>query len=241
METTWRAIIIDDEKLAREIIKQYLQNHPEISVIAECENGFEGIKVIQEQKPDLVFLDIQMPKIDGFEMLELIEEKPIILFTTAYDEFALKAFEHNALDYLLKPFSEERFNKAIAKILQSNKTGNAIPIDVNKSQKLQRILIKNESQILVVPCENVLYIESQDDYVMLYTPTGKYLKKKTMKYFEDNLESTLFIRIHRSYIVNISQIIKIELYEKDSYQVTLKRGATLKTSKSGYAQLKKMI
>ena len=242
-----KAIIADDEDLARDLVKSFLQKHSNIEIIAECADGFNAVKTIHELKPDIIFLDVQMPKLTGFEVLELLEYKPIIIFTTAYDEFAVKAFELNAIDYLLKPFSQERFDKAIAKALSIKQTN--IPQQENKTQNLEsyidentslieRVVIKKASQLIVIPVENINYIESQDDYVMIYDEKNNYLKQKTMKYFESVLNKEKFIRIHRSYIVNIEKIQKVELYEKDSYLVILKNGNQLKASRNGYQNLK---
>jgi two-component system LytT family response regulator len=244
-----RAIIIDDEFLAREIIKKYIQHFSEIEILGECGNGFEGIKAINEKKPDLIFLDIQMPKINGFEMLELLEEIPVVIFTTAYDQYALKAFEVNAADYLLKPFSEERFNEAIEKamLFLKNKDksdeiiSNIVKHVDNKDEFLERIVIKTGTKIVIVPVEKIQWLEAQDDYVMLYTDEGKFLKQKTMKFFEDKLNPGDFIRIHRSYIVNITRVKQIELFEKETYRVLLNNGHTLPVSKTGYSRLKEIF
>lgn len=244
-----KALIIDDEKLAREIIKKYLEDIEKIIIVGECSNGFEAIKIINEEKPDVVFLDIQMPKITGFEMLELIEKPPVIIFTTAYDQFALKAFEVNAADYLLKPFSKERFNESIEKAFshiknkspQHDVIQNLIKENDRKPDFLERIIIKDGSKIIIMPLENIKYIEAQDDYVMIYSTDGKYLKQRTMKYFEDHLDPRNFIRIHRSFIVPVRRIKRIELAEKNSYQVKLDDTTILPVSKSGYDNLKDVL
>ncbi len=242
-------IIIDDETLAREIIKKYLTSNEEFELIGECVNGFEGLKRISEDKPDIIFLDIQMPKINGFEMLELLDEPPVIIFTTAFDQYALKAFEVNAADYLLKPFSIERFNEALdkAKVLfrekskQSEIIKNLITHRDNSIEHLERIVIKDGSKINIVPVSEINWIEAQDDYVMIHALSGKYLKQKTMKYFEEHLNPNEFVRIHRSYIAALNQIKKIELLEKESYQVTLEDNSKLTMSKNGYDKLKRLI
>ncbi|MHB8906865.1 MAG: LytR/AlgR family response regulator transcription factor [Melioribacteraceae bacterium] len=244
-----RVVIIDDETLAREIIKSYLKKFENVVLLAECSNGFEGIKQINELKPDLIFLDIQMPKLTGFEMLEILEEPPVIIFTTAFDQYALKAFDVNATDYLLKPFSEERFgealNKAIKLISNSPSTKQKLDGLVKAAEKrdefLDRVVIKHGQKIIIIPTEEIRYIEAQDDYTMLYTEKGNFLKQKTMKYFEENLNSAEFIRIHRSYFVKLSAIKQIELFEKESYRVLLQDGVKLPVSKSGYQNLKEII
>lgn len=246
---TLQAIIIDDEKLAREIIKKYLNEHKEIELTTEASNGFEAVKKINEEKPDLIFLDIQMPKISGFEMLELLDEPPVIIFTTAYDQYALKAFEVNAADYLLKPFSQERFNEALEKAYKflkdksrQNKVINNLIEHTNKEiEYLERIVIKDGSEINIIPVDKIKWIEAQDDYVMIHSDEGKFLKQKTMKYLEEHLPPEGFIRIHRSYIVAINRIQKIESYEKESYRIITKNNEKLPVSKSGYSKLKEKI
>ncbi|MBZ0198764.1 MAG: LytTR family transcriptional regulator DNA-binding domain-containing protein [Ignavibacteriaceae bacterium] len=242
-------IIIDDEKLGREIVKNYLSSYPGVYISAECSNGFEGLKKISELKPDLIFLDIQMPKITGFEMLELIDEPPVIIFTTAYDQFALRAFEVNAADYLLKPFSKERFDEALKKALihlkdktaQSSLVKNLIAEKEKQNEYLERIVIKDGSKIFITPVEAVRYIEAQDDYVKIFSNEGNHLKQKTMKYFETHLNPDDFIRIHRSYIAAVISIKNLELFEKETYRVTLKDGTQLPVSKSGYDKLKELL
>ncbi len=249
MNQTVKALIIDDEKLARDIVKKYLSSINNIELLGECTDGFDGVKKISELKPDLIFLDIQMPKITGFEMLELLDDPPAIIFTTAYDQYALNAFEVNAVDYLLKPFSLERFREAIDKAILNirNKSQHAKVIHnlITHTEKqndyLQRIVIKDGSKISIVPAENICWLEAQDDYVMIHANEGKFLKQKTMKFFEQNLSSKDFVRIHRSYIVRVDQIQKIELLEKESYQVKLHCDAVLPVSKSGYSKLKDIL
>jgi len=244
-----RTIIIDDEKLAREITKGYLSKHTEINIIAECSNGFDAIKKINEEKPDLIFLDIQMPKISGFEMLELLEDPPAIIFTTAYDQYAIKAFEVSAVDYLLKPFSEERFNDALNKSFsrikdnfqQNSAIKNIIDHHDEKIEFLERVVIKDGSKISILPVDSIKWIEAQDDYVMINSEQGRFLKKKTMKFFENHLDENLFIRIHRSYIINADFIQHLEQKGKESYQLILKNGKELPVSKTGLSKLKSTL
>lgn len=249
MEKKYKVVIIDDESLARNIIKNCLDKFDNFEIIAECSNGFEGLKAIQELKPDLIFLDIQMPKITGFELLELLEEPPVIIFSTAYDQYALKAFEVNAVDYLLKPFSDERFADAIKKACFSLSNRKEYVENINKfiekkdevEEALNRIVVKKSSKILIIPVEKITHFEAQDDYVMIYSNEGKFLKQKTMKYFETHLDSNNFIRIHRSYILNVNFIKQIELYAKDSYKVILQDGTSLPVSIAGYQKLKEIM
>ena len=239
-------IIIDDEPLARSIVKEYLQAFAEVNILAECGDGFEGLKAIQQHEPDLIFLDIQMPKINGFEMLELIDSPPSVIFTTAFDEFAIKAFESNAVDYLLKPFSKERFDKAIQKYIGQQKPGTAKTEAVLESAALSpvqqnRIVVKDGSKIKIIPVHQIQYLEAADDYVKIFTSEGSFLKKKTMGYFGQSLQAFQFARIHRSYIVNTQLITRIDAYEKDSHLVLLNTGAKLPVSKAGYARLKELL
>jgi two-component system LytT family response regulator len=243
-----KVIIVDDEPLARSIIREYLQNHPELELIAECNDGFEGVKAIQQQQPDLIFLDIQMPKINGFEMLELIEDPPAVIFTTAFDEYAIKAFESHAVDYLLKPFSRDRFDKAISKWQQSGKSQGskeklATLLDsVSTSPTEQhRVVVKLSGKIRIIPVEDIHYLEAADDYVKVHTREGAFLKNKTMGHFEAVLDKNHFVRTHRSYMVNITEITRIDPYEKDNHLAILKSGGRVPVSKTGYAKLKSVL
>ena len=246
--TKYKVIITDDEPLARSLIRSYLKDDSEMEIIGECGDGFSALKSVQEFQPDLLFLDIQMPKLTGFEMLELMDTPPLIIFSTAYDEYALKAFEKNAADYLLKPYSRERFEQAIKKakaMLQHGKSVNKTSgINNTLKQKvgtLERVAVKTGNKINVVLAEDIFYLEAQDDYVMIYCTAGKFLKQQTMKYFEDALDPTIFMRVHRSYIVNLNEIIQIEPYEKDSHLIVLRNGAKIPVSRSNYSELKKTL
>ena len=242
-----KTIIVEDEKLARDLIRDYLGKYDEFEILGEYEDGFSGLKAINEQKPDLIFLDIQMPKLTGFEMLEVLEHHPAIIFTTAYDQYALKAFEHHAVDYLLKPYSRDRFDEAINKVRERVDRGDKASIGKlvkhqdDQEEELQRIVVKSRSKISVILVSEVLYLEAQDDYVMIYTRESKHLKQKTMKYFEAHLPHDVFVRIHRSYIVKIEEISQMQLYEKESYIVILKNGTRLPVSKTGLPRLKQQL
>jgi two-component system LytT family response regulator len=242
-----RALIIDDEQLARELIKNYLKNRSDIQIIGECENGFEGARDIAELKPELVFLDIQMPKLNGFEMLELIDDHPEIIFITAHNDFAIRAFEMNAVDYLLKPYSQERLLAAIQKATEKIQSGAGKEEKINQlvhqplTEKLERIVVKTGTKIKVIPVDKINYLEAQDDYIMVYTDEGKHLKQGTMKYYEDHLDESKFIRVHRSYIVRIDQVVHLEPYAKDNFILKLKNGTALKVSRSGLKNLKDML
>jgi two-component system LytT family response regulator len=247
MSEKLRTIIVEDEELARKLLKSFLDRIDSIELIAECENGFEGVKMINELKPDLVFLDIQMPKITGFEMLELLEHKPQIIFATAYDQYALKAFDYNAADYLLKPYSQDRLKAAVDKVIERIQTeGKESDVaekisDFPREEYLDRIVVKDRHKIHIAPVDAVRYIESMDDYVMIYTTEGRWMKQKTMKYFESALNPKDFVRIHRSYIVKVNEIAEIQQYEKESYVVILHDKTKLKVSKTGYKNLKEVL
>lgn len=241
-----KAILIDDEPLARTLVKEYLQNHPGIEVVAECSDGFEGVKAINQHHPDLVFLDIQMPKINGFEMLELLEQPPAVVFTTAFDEYAIKAFETHAVDYLLKPFSQERFDRAMEKFRshsgqQKEATGRLLQETPALPSQPERIVVKNGGKIKIIPLPSIQYIEAADDYVKIITAEGSFLKNKTMGFYEKQLPANLFVRIHRSYLTNVQEITRIDPYEKESHLAILKSGVRLPVSKNGYGRLKAIL
>jgi two-component system, LytTR family, response regulator len=277
------AIIIDDEPLARLIVQEYLQSHDNITVLQECNDGFEGIKAIQQHHPDLIFLDIQMPKINGFEMLELVEDPPAVIFTTAFDEYAIRAFETHAVDYLLKPFSKDRFDKALRKWMDQYVDHHAARAAANPDpdpapgttlvsdaapasapnpapgdpraaaqQSLletasespaqqQRIVVKTGGKIKIIPLEDVHFLEASDDYVKIHTHNGAFLKNRTMGYFEQVLDPNRFVRTHRSYIINVQQVTRIEPYEKDGHLCILSSGAQVPVSKAGYVKLKSVL
>ena len=245
-----RVLIIDDEPPARELVKHYLASYDDIEIAGECANGFEALKAIQEMQPHLIFLDIQMPKISGFELLELLPDPPQIIFTTAFDEYAIRAFEMNAVDYLLKPFSSARFQQAVErarlrieeKPIEKDNSLERMKEQLDDSpEEIDRIVVRLGSRIIIIPKDTIYYIEAADDYVMIYSSQGNYLKEKTMKYFEAHLPSNDFIRIHRSHIVNIHQIVSIDLYGKDTHMVLLKCSAKLKASAEGYKRLRETL
>lgn len=240
-----KALIIDDEPLARSIVAEYLLDFPQIELIKECGDGFEAAKAIAEVNPDLIFLDVQMPKITGFELLELLDDPPAVIFTTAFEEFALRAFEQHAVDYLLKPISKARFAKAIEKLLSQNatiekeKTKTLIKdIQDKEESNLDRVLVRTGNNIKIIPVDKINYLAADDDYVSIHTDEGSSLKKSTLTYFEKNLNPNDFVRVHRSFIVKINQITRIEPYEKESHKVILRDKSSISVSKSGYAKLK---
>lgn len=245
-----RVLIIDDEPLARMVVQEYLMPYTDIQVLQECGDGFEGIKAIMQHQPDLIFLDVQMPKINGFEMLELVDQPPQVIFTTAFDEYAIKAFEAHAVDYLLKPFSRDRFNKAVDKFLAQSAAANTPP--QKQTEELleavaqspaqhERIVVKTGTKVKIIPVQDVEYLSADDDYVSIHTAEGAFLKNKTMSFFEQTLDARQFVRVHRSYIISIPQITRIDPYEKDAHLAILKSGARIPVSRSGYTKLKQVL
>jgi len=244
-----RVLIIEDETPARELIKYMLKDHPGIEVIGECADGFCGAREIKEKRPDLIFLDIQMPKLTGFELLEVLDEKPEVIFTTAFDQYAIRAFELNAVDYLLKPYSKERFDSALAKAVsrigketqEPDKIEKLVTAVTEAEGYLTRIVFRKGAGIKIIPLNLISYLASEDDYVMIYYSEGKALKPKTMKYYEDHLPPSLFMRVHRSYMVNIEQITRLEPYSKDNYVAVLKSGEKIPVSRTGYKMLREKL
>lgn len=242
-----KVIIIDDEPLARSIVKEYLQNYSNMQVVQECNDGFEGVKAIAQHQPQLIFLDIQMPKINGFEMLELLDTLPSVIFTTAFDEYAIKAFETHAVDYLLKPFSKDRFDKAMQKWMKQNAGNKAVTtqeflnVPAKHVEEPNRIVVKYGANIKIIPAHEIFYIEAFDDYVKIFTKDDYFLKKKTMSYFEETLQAKDFVRVHRSYIVNLSSITRVEPYEKNNHIALLKNNKKIPLSRNGYSRLKEVL
>jgi two-component system, LytTR family, response regulator len=243
-----RVVIVDDEPLARAVVREYVAAHAGVEVVAECGNGFDAVKAVAELTPDLMFLDVQMPKLNGFEVLELIGRDVLVVFTTAYDQYALRAFEVHAVDYLLKPFSAERFAEALSRArarLQS--TEPAVDIDAlvaagrPRQGAVERVLIRDKSQVHVLPVEKIDYVEAQDDYVCFKAEAKQYLKDQTMGALEAQLDPARFVRIHRSYLLNIERIARVELYAKDSRVAILRDGTRLPVSRAGYARLAKLL
>jgi two-component system, LytTR family, response regulator len=242
-----RTIIVDDEEPARLLLREYLAHRDDIQLVAECANGFEAVKAITELKPDLAILDIQMPKLSGFEVLELVENPPVVIFATAYDQYAVKAFELHAVDYLLKPFSRERLNEALDHSAKRLKTKKPLPVETiaadagMKPAILERILVKDGSKVHVIPADKIDYIEAEDDYVAIKTDGKSHLKQQRMAELEKQLDPARFIRVHRSSIINLERIARIELYAKDSRMAILKDGTKILISRAGYDKLKKML
>ncbi|MCB0506178.1 MAG: response regulator [Cyclobacteriaceae bacterium] len=234
-------VIVDDEAPARDLVKQYISTLEEIEVVGEASNGFEGHKLITSLHPDVVLLDIQMPKLNGFEMLELIDKPPSIIFCTAYDEYAIKAFEQNAVDYLLKPFSKTRLLEALQKVKGTTAHEPYIYRNVEYAHPLSRIVVNSAKSIEIIPVENIYYLMSQDDYVEIHSSVGKHLKQQRLKYYETALDRQQFVRVHRQYIVHVGQIRKLDKYGKESYTAQLIMGETIPVSASGYIRLRQVL
>jgi two-component system LytT family response regulator len=242
-----RTIIVDDEALARAVLREHLNAHADVEIVAECANGFEAVKAIAERAPDLVFLDIQMPKLDGFEVVELAGAKTHYVFVTAYDQFALRAFDVHALDYLLKPFSAERLAQALAHVRA--RLGTPAPAAVHalveaaqsRHLPLTRILIRDGARVHVIPAERIDHIEAQDDYVAICADGRRWLKSQRLADLESQLDAQTFLRVHRSWIVNLNAVVRIEPAGKDGHCAVLKSGARIPVSRSGYPKIRQLI
>jgi len=246
-----KVLIIDDEDLARAIVREHLAAHPDVEVAGECANGFEALKAVAQVQPDLIFLDIQMPKLDGFEVLELLEaegKRPAVVFVTAYDQHALRAFETHAVDYLLKPFSKERFDAALAKarMLHDARTMTPPPpatelaASARQGRPLERIVVKDGPKVTVVHLDRLDWVQAQDDYVLLRTEGKNLLKQQTLASLESQLDANRFIRIHRSYLLNLDRLVRIELDTKEHRDAILRDGARLPVSRAGYQRLREL-
>jgi two-component system, LytTR family, response regulator len=243
----WKALIVDDEELARKLLREMLGNHPEIEIVAECGNGMEAVKAAAESKPDLMFLDVQMPKLSGLDVLELVDPAGIaVIFVTAFDQYAMKAFDVHAVDYLLKPYSKERFEAALerAKSQKAQKVPNAAALATTMrpaGQFLERIVVKDGTKVTLVPAAKLEYVEALDDYVSLATEGKRLLKQQTISSLEAALDPAVFVRIHRSFLVNFERVTRIEPYGKDSKVAILANGVKLPVSRAGYERLRRLL
>ena len=238
-----KTIIVDDEPLAAGLVSEFLRSYPQFEVVAVCHDGFEALKAIQLFQPELIFLDIQMPKITGFELLELLDSPPAVLFTTAFDQYAVQAFDAKGLDYLVKPFSEARFAQAIARFLSQHKAKelpDAVDYPVSE-ERSKRIVVRVKNEIKIIQTQEVAFFEAEDDYISIHTQEGIFLKKMTMKQLEESLDPDKFARVHRSFLVNLQQVSGLEPYEKESYLLRLRSGQKIPVSKSGYARLRQVL
>jgi two-component system, LytTR family, response regulator len=243
-----KAIIADDEELARRVLREYLEKEPGMEIVAECANGFEAVKAAAEHKPDVIFLDVQMPKLDGFEVLELIDRQVAVVFVTAFDQYAMRAFDAAAVDYLLKPFGEDRFRAALKKIDQ--RRGEMRPASLSAELKntvrpageyLERIVVKDGAKVHVIPVGKLDYAEAQDDYVALRSEGKTWLKQQTIASLESALHPKRFVRVHRGFLVNIERITRIEPNTKDTWIAILTDGSRIPVSRGGYARFNSLI
>ena len=246
-ENALRIVIVDDEPLARAVVREYASADADVEVVADCANGFEAVKAVADLKPDLVLLDVQMPKLDGFEVLELLGRDQPVVFITAYDQYALRAFDVHAVDYLLKPFSLERFQEAMARARERIRAKTALPVEAlvhdakPRTGPAERVLIRDGANVHVLPVDKIDYVEAQDDYVSFKSEGKQYLKDQTLAAVEATLDPSRFVRIHRSFILNIDRISKVELYAKDSRMAILRDGTRLPVSRAGYARLSQLL
>ena len=245
-EKKWTAVIVDDEELARAVVREMLSHHPEVEILAECGNGFEAVKSVTERKPDLLFLDIQMPKLDGFEVLELIGTDMAIVFATAYDQYALRAFDVHAVDYLLKPYDKERFEAALTRAKERSSGKVPAPAELRATATApgsyaDRVVVRDGSNVHIIPTAKLDFVEAQDDYIALASKGLKHLKQQTISSIETTLDPKQFLRIHRSYIVNLDRVAKVEPYGKDSKVAILQDGTRLPVSRAGYARLRDVL
>ena len=242
-----RIVIVDDEDLARKLLREYLALYDDVEIVAECANGFEAVKAVTDLKPDLLLLDIQMPRLDGFEVLELIGREVGVIFVTAYDKYALRAFEVHAVDYLLKPFTSDRLREALDRAKTRIQVKQTLPIEEltaaarPSGTRVERILIRDGANVHVIPVSKIDYAEAQDDYVAFRSDGKKFLKQQTLGEVEAVLDPSQFVRIHRSYILNIERLAKLELYAKDSHAAILRDGTRLPVSRAGYARLNSIL
>ncbi len=244
-----RTILVDDEELARQLLREYLSSETDIEIVAECGNGFDAVKLVAEHQPDLLFLDVQMPKLDGFEVLELIGSGVAVVFVTAYDQYATKAFDASAVDYLLKPFEIERFKTALDRVRQRIASKTHASVNASElrqaatppGQYAQRLVVREGASLHVVPIEQLDYAEAQDDYVALHTRGKLHLKQQTISNLESSLDPSRFVRVHRSFLVNLERIARVEPYTKDTRMAILAGGSKIPVSRSGYLRLKELM
>jgi two-component system LytT family response regulator len=247
-----RVVLVDDEAPARALLREYLAAHPEVEIVAECANGFAAVKDVREHAPDLVFLDVQMPRLDGFEVLELLLPAPLVVFCTAYDEYALKAFDVHAVDYLLKPYGRERLAEALLRVEARRAAAGAAPVATPWAGTLaamarapgayaERLVVKDGSEIHVIPVAALDYVEAQDDYVALHAGGKSWLKPQTLAEVEAALDPARFVRVHRSFVVALDRVARIEPYAKDSRIAVLKDGTEIPVSRGGYQRLREVM
>jgi two-component system LytT family response regulator len=244
---TLRAIIADDEELARRILREYLSHEPDIEIVQECANGFEAVKAVNELSPDVLFLDVQMPKLDGFEVLELLDASVAVVFVTAFDQYAMRAFDAAAIDYLLKPFTAERFRASLDRVrARSGSIAPALSRDLKMSARapgeyLERLVVKDGPRVHIIPAAKLDYAEAQDDYVSLHSEGKTWLRQQTISSLETALDARRFLRVHRSFLVNLDRITRVDPNTKDTWLALLRDGAKIPVSRAGYARFRELI
>ncbi len=239
-------MIVDDEELARNLVAEFLAAHPDVAVLATCANGFEAVKAVAEKKPDVLFLDVQMPRLDGFEVLELIERdaegRPAVVFVTAYDQYALRAFDANAVDYLLKPFDRARFDTALERARSRIGTARPLaPAAPLRDGPLRRVVVKDGTTVTVLPVDTIDFVKAEDDYVLLSASGRTHLKQQTLASLEDSLPRSRFVRIHRSYILNLDRLKKLEPSGTGAPTAVLADGTRLPVSRTGAQRLNEIL
>ena len=241
--TVLRVAIVDDEELARRVVREYLEGAPDVEVVAECANGFEAVKAVAELRPDLLFLDVQMPKLNGFEVVELVGRDVAVIFTTAHDEYALRAFEINAVDYLLKPFAANRLVEAVGRARERLARREQTPVKALAAAArpagvpMTRVLVRDGARVHVIQSERIDYVQAQDDYVSYRAGGQQYLKEQTLAEAETSLDPAKFVRIHRSYLLNLDRLVRVELDDRENRVAILTTGERLPVSRSGHARL----
>src|SRR3954465_655909 len=242
-----RIAIVDDEDLARAVVREYLAGIADVEVVAECGNGFEAVKAGSGLKPDLLILDVQMPKLNGFEVLELVGRDVAVVFVTAFDQYAIRAFEVHAVDYLLKPFSAERLAAAIDRVRERLGRGEALPVKELAAagqpslEPARRVLVRDGPRVHVLPIEKIDYIQAQDDYVCFRCEGKEYLKEQTLGDLETTLDPAKFVRIHRSYVLNLDRLARVDTDERENRVAILSDGRRLPISRAGFARLSALL
>ena len=242
-----RIAVVDDEPLARAVLCEFLASEPNVEVVAQCANGFEAVKAVSELTPDLLLLDVQMPKLDGFEVLDLVGRDVAVVFTTAYDQYALRAFEVHAVDYLLKPVSAERLSEALARVRERLGRGErsvspgAMAAAKPREGPAHRVLVRDGPRVHVIPVDKIDYVQAQDDYVCFRSEGKDYLKEQTLAEVEASLDPKAFVRIHRSYLLNLARLVRVDQDERENRLAVLTDGRRLPVSRAGYTRLSSLL
>jgi two-component system LytT family response regulator len=245
-----RVLVVDDEAPARAVLREYLERVPGVSVAAECANGFEALKAADAQRPDVAFLDVEMPKLNGFEVRELLDPAILPVFVTAYDEWAVKAFEVHAVDYVMKPFAPERIAAAVerarerlrARDLPSAEAFAAAAAGARPNGRpLERVVVRDGAKVHVIPAARLSSARAQDDYVEIRSEGKSYLKSQTLASLASSLDPARFVRVHRSHLVNVDFLTRLEGYAKTGFTAVLSDGMRVPVSREGHARLKRAL